>query len=134
MLQMGPLLNLERLLHLNFWQGNGLFFSFFMHATSKRKSLRCIQALCFLLGNYTLNSPGGHSASGFFGSGLNNGHGGHSFLNGGASMANLGLMTSTTHMPQANMHSQSPTTVLSNYSLNRNLNQLNLNLVPRTNR
>jgi hypothetical protein len=59
----------------------------------------------------------------------------HSFLNGGnASMANLGLMTPhNSHMPPANIHSQSPTSVLSNYSLNRNLNQLNLNLVPRTN-
>ena len=113
------------------------------------------------LGNYTLNSPGGHSVSGLFGSGLQNGHGvynghgvpgpgcgpgggglpggsggPHSFLNGGnSSMANLGLMTPhNSHMPPANIHSQSPTSVLSNYSLNRNLNQLNLNLVPRTNR
>jgi hypothetical protein len=114
-----------------------------------------------LKGNYTLNSPGGHSVSGLFGSGLQNGHGvynghgvpgpgcgpgggglpggsaggPHSFLNGGnASMANLGLMTPhNSHMPPANIHSQSPTSVLSNYSLNRNLNQLNLNLVPRTN-
>ena len=99
-----------------------------------------------------MNSPGGHSVTGLFGGGLHNGHGvpgqggpgvpvgmhngqggPHSFLNGGSSMANLGLMTST-HMPPANIHSQSPTSVLSNYSLNRNLNQLNLNLVPRTNR
>jgi len=96
-----------------------------------------------LKGNYTLGSPGGHSASGLFTGGLANGGGPHhppphhshhqqqNFLNGGSSLANLGLMTSSHNLP--NIHNQSPTSVLSNYSLNRNLNQLNLNLVPRTN-
>ena len=111
--------------------------------------------LIYFAGNYTLGSPGGHSASGLFTGGMANGHhggphqghphGGHgqlqpphqhhqqqSFLNGGSSLANLGLMTSSHNLP--NIHNQSPTSVLSNYSLNRNLNQLNLNLVPRTNR
>ena len=107
--------------------------------------------LCLpIAGNYTLGSPGGHSASGLYSGGLTNGGGPHhqphpahqshqgqqhpqqSFLNGGSSLANLGLMTSSHNLP--NIHNQSPTSVLSNYSLNRNLNQLNLNLVPRTNR
>ena len=100
--------------------------------------------LIYLAGNYTLGSPGGHSASGLFTGGLANGGGPHhppphhsqhqqqNFLNGGSSLANLGLMTSSHNLP--NIHNQSPTSVLSNYSLNRNLNQLNLNLVPRTNR
>ena len=98
----------------------------------------------YFSGNYTLGSPGGHSTTGLFvNSGLPNGHGpnGHhhntsngpiSFLNGGTSLANLGLMTNS-HLPP-NIQNQSPTSVLSNYSLNRNLNQLNLNLVPRNNR
>jgi len=99
-----------------------------------------------LKGNYTLGSPGGHSTTGLFvNSGLPNGHGGPnghhnsssnngpiSFLNGGTSLANLGLMTNNSHLPP-NIQNQSPTSVLSNYSLNRNLNQLNLNLVPRNN-
>ena len=101
----------------------------------------------FISGNYTLGSPGGHSTTGLFvNSGLPNGHGGPnghhnsssnngpiSFLNGGTSLANLGLMTNNSHLPP-NIQNQSPTSVLSNYSLNRNLNQLNLNLVPRNNR
>ena len=78
-----------------------------------------------------MNVNGGHGI--VSGSGHHLVPGGHSFMNGGSSMANLGLMTQA-HMPPANIHSQSPSSVLSNYSLNRNLNQLNLNLVPRTNR
>ena len=134
-----------------------------MHSSHIQTQLQTqyVSAPAPFLGNYTLNSPGGHSVSGLFGGGLQNGHGvynghgvpgpgcgpgggglpggsggPHSFLNGGnSSMANLGLMTPhNSHMPPANIHSQSPTSVLSNYSLNRNLNQLNLNLVPRTNR
>ena len=109
-------------------------------AILKEKTLKLI----YLAGNYTLGSPGGHSASGLFTGGLANGGGPHhppphhsqhqqqNFLNGGSSLANLGLMTSSHNLP--NIHNQSPTSVLSNYSLNRNLNQLNLNLVPRTNR
>ena len=91
-----------------------------------------------ILGNYTLNSPGGHSTNGLFAnSGLTNGTGPPvSFLNGGSSLANLGLMTNSHggSMMPPNLQNQSPTSVLSNYSLNRNLNQLNLNLVPRNNR
>ena len=114
----------------------------------KKGFLKNIKSIfLFISGNYTLGSPGGHSTTGLFvNSGLPNGHGGPnghhnsssnngpiSFLNGGTSLANLGLMTNNSHLPP-NIQNQSPTSVLSNYSLNRNLNQLNLNLVPRNNR
>ena len=116
--------------------------------TKKKGFLKNIKSIfLFISGNYTLGSPGGHSTTGLFvNSGLPNGHGGPnghhnsssnngpiSFLNGGTSLANLGLMTNNSHLPP-NIQNQSPTSVLSNYSLNRNLNQLNLNLVPRNNR
>ena len=62
-----------------------------------------------------------------------NGGGGSGFVNyvNGLGGGSIGGFTGNGSPPQLPL---SPTSVLSNYSLSRNLNHLNLNLVPRTNR
>ncbi len=79
----------------------------------------------------SLNLSGSNGGFVNYVNGLGGGGGGQMGVGLNSSGQFQGMMNGSGTPPQLQM---SPTSVLSNYSLSRNLNHLNLNLVPRTNR